>query len=129
MKNTCLKFFKPFLFGLLAIGVSACGGGGGDSGPDEVACGGDAGNTCLAGEFCKYEDLSCGAATVAGPAKGVCRAIPLDCNAPQPTPTPDATPNPNAIVGPVCTCDRITFFNDCWASAAAQSPAAAGECP
>ena len=121
------KKSSAFVFSILFVSltVAACGGGGDDGGSDEVACGGAAGDSCLPGEFCRYEDLSCGNSTELVPARGVCRLIPIDCV----TPVPEATPSPTAIVGPVCTCDRLTFHNECFASAAAQSVSAAGECP
>ena len=118
-----LKSISPIGLGLVLLLCGCGGGGGGDGKSGDVECGGAAGNSCLAGEFCKYEDLSCGVGTELVPARGVCRPIPLDCV------TPVVEPDPAAIVGPVCTCDRLTFKSECFASASAQSVDFAGECP
>lgn len=109
---------------LTAALLAACSGGGGG---DEGGGGGDSctlDSECTASQFCRYEDLSCGA--VAG-AQGVCREKPaFDCNNP---PADAALDVGTPIVGPVCSCARIEFKSECWASAAAQSVAAAGGCP
>ena len=109
---------KTILF-LSLIGLISCsGGGGGDSkltGSGE-SCTSSAG--CIDGEYCKFSDFSCGALGAAGR----CYSIPvIDCNDP-------ANNTEQTIIGPVCSCERLTFKSECWADAAGQSISGAGEC-
>ena len=90
----------------LALSLFACSGGGGGGGD----CGGPTGKTCESGKFCHFTDLSCGA----GDTEGTCEDIPQACE-------------PAEIN--VCSCEGLTFFNECFANAASQSVRAAGECP
>ena len=115
------KFIFPVAL-LTATLLGACSGGGDDGGSGGESCTLD--SECTLSQFCRYEDLSCGA--VPG-TTGVCREKPaFDCNNPPAEAVLDVgTP----IVGPVCSCDRVEFKSECWASAAAQSVAAAGGCP
>ena len=124
--KTSIKFLLPaVVLGMTVLAGCSGGGGGGEGGGGGTACGGADGNTCVAGEFCRYEDLSCGALPTS---RGVCRQIPIfDCNTPPADASLDIGNEP--IVGPVCSCDRLEFKNECWASGASQSVAAAGGCP
>lgn len=72
-------------------------------------CGGLQGLTCGAGEFCDWDDNSCGAADQLG----VCRPLPEACY---------------LILAPVCGCDGITYDNDCIANDAGVSIAREGAC-
>ena len=111
---------RKILISCMLIGsIAACGGGGSDNkngSGDECR----SNSTCPAGEFCNFKDFSCGNSVL----PGTCQTIPLvDCN------LPVVEPDPLAIVGPVCSCDRLTFNNQCWAEQASQSISGAGECP
>ncbi|MCC6953587.1 MAG: hypothetical protein IT290_05675 [Deltaproteobacteria bacterium] len=90
----------PFLLCLCA--VAGCSGGGGSSCTTSDECG--------AGQYCNFTDFSCGAAG----GKGDCEPVGTAC-------TLDSAP--------VCSCDRLTFVNECWAAADSQSLRAPGECP
>lgn len=98
-----MKYLCPLALAL-TISLSSCGGGGSGS-----SCNVAEGAFCAAGEYCAYLDNSCG-----GPgASGSCMALPAGCQ-------PDSAP--------VCTCDSLTFTNECFASQAGQSIKNAGEC-
>lgn len=99
MKNRFL-----FLVVTATLVVAGCGGGG--SGSD---CNVAAGSFCQAGEYCAYLNNSCGR----DGSSGTCVAVPASCEA-------DALP--------VCTCDSLTFTNECLASQSGQSVQAAGQC-
>jgi len=66
---------------------------------DVRPCGGLQGLSCLDGEFCDFEDLSCGAADTLG----TCKPITQICT---------------EIFAPVCGCDGVTYGNDCFAAGA-----------
>lgn len=124
-KNDIFKI----LISVLLIGFSAaCGGGGGGSSNKNGS--GDecrSNSTCPVGEFCNFKDFSCGNSIL----PGACQTIPtslVDCNVP-PVIDPNDEPDPSVIAGPVCSCDRLTFNNQCWAEKASQSISGAGECP
>jgi hypothetical protein len=63
-----------------------------------IACGGSAGGTCGADQFCKHEDGAC-----APDAAGVCAHNPAICP---------------ATLAPVCGCDGTTYSNACYADVA-----------
>lgn len=94
------KLMALFLCGTL----TACGGGGG--GGD---CNPSAGSFCGEGQYCAFFDGGCG---LTG-GSGSCASIPASCPA-------DA--------GTVCTCENISFDNECFAAAAGLSVKAPGEC-
>ncbi len=75
-----------------------------------ATCGGIAGLTCDAGEFCDYPiEAQCGAADQTG----VCQPIPQICT---------------LIYQPVCGCDGTTYSSPCDAAASGVSVASMGEC-
>jgi hypothetical protein len=88
---------------LCAFTLSACGGGGGGNGP---AC--TTAADCGAGTFCNFDDGGCGQT-----GSGTCEAIPAVCS---------------QEILPVCSCEQISFNNECYANAAAQSVATMGSC-
>lgn len=85
----------------LAVFAIGCGGGGG-----APSCGGTSGNFCPEGQYCKVEIGLCGG-------EGECTDIPLACDAAPPS---------------VCSCEGISFFNECWAAQAGQGVQALGDC-
>jgi hypothetical protein len=104
--------FSILLF--LSLSFFACGGGGSGKSGSGNDCASNA--NCPVGEFCNFIDLSCGSTGL----PGSCTTIPiLDCN----------LPTSSELVGAVCSCERLTFNNQCWAESAGQSISAAGECP
>lgn len=72
-------------------------------------CGGIAGLSCGEGEFCLYEEGTCGQSEVSG----ICTDVPEFCT---------------YEYMPVCGCDGITYGNRCGMTAAGQSQAYEGEC-
>ena len=91
---------------ILSALVASAGCGGGGSGSD---CNISAGQFCPAGEYCAYVDNSCGR----DGSSGSCTAVPDGCT---------------ADIAPVCTCDGLTFKNECFAGQGGQSVQSAGEC-
>ena len=78
--------------------------------PVGKACGGRAGNTCSATEYCAYQDGEwCGAAD----AQSTCKPRPTTCV---------------EIYAPVCGCDSNTYSNSCLAAVAGTGIYAAGKC-
>ncbi len=67
------------------------------------------GNSCPEGQFCEFEEGSCGN----NAAQGTC------------TPRPDAC---TADFSPVCGCDGLTYSNPCMAAAAGMNVVAAEDC-
>lgn len=81
-----------------------------DEPPVGVACGGRAGDTCGADEYCEFGDRGgCGF----DDGEGTC------------TPRPDACA---AVYEPVCACNGMTFSNDCVANSMGQDVLSEGEC-
>ena len=80
---------------------------GADAGPHR--CGGFVGELCPAGQFCDYDDFTCGF----GDAAGTCRDRPNLCTADD---------------VPVCGCDHVTYPNACGANAVGLSIAHRGAC-
>jgi len=96
-----VRQIKFLLFSIsLIVSLAACGGGGGGA-----SC--NATTLCEEGQYCKYEVGLCGQ-------DGECTEIPATCDA--------------ALVSAVCTCDGLSFFNDCFAAQAGQSIQSAGNC-
>jgi hypothetical protein len=96
-----MLFRMVFVVSVVAL-LLGCGGGGG-SGPACITAA-----DCSAGTYCNFDDGGCGQT-----GGGTCEAIPSVCT---------------QEVMPVCSCERITFNNECYAGAAAQSIAAMGSC-
>src|SRR5688572_4878241 len=94
-------------------GTGGTGGGGGTAGAGGTAgggeCGGIAGKTCAASEYCDYNQDNCGA----NDTLGVCK------------PRPEACDN---IYSPVCSCAGTVAGNDCEAYATGQDLSSAGGC-
>lgn len=86
---------------LLPIGCGGGGGGNSCSAPDY---------SCGAGEFCQLEAGSCGAEG----AGGSCVVIPSVCT---------------QEFAPVCSCDGLTFSNQCFAEGGGHSTRGLGACP
>ena len=81
------------------------------AGACETACGGRAGDTCSAEQFCKFElSAICGRAD----AQGVCESRPEICT---------------QQFEPVCGCDNQTYSNSCLAAAAGVGVLSEGACP
>ena len=91
---------------LLATAITACGGGGGGGGSGQSCT---SSSECTQGSFWNFADGTCGRG-----GSGTCEAIPTVCT---------------ADVVPVCSCEQISFNNECYANAAAQSVATMGSCP
>lgn len=86
--------------------LSACGGGGGGG----VSCGAGVGNICPEGQYCNFDDFACGE----NGKSGHCTEIPVGCEL--------------APIENVCSCEGISFFNDCYAAQAGQSVRSIGDC-
>lgn len=91
-----------------ANGVSAQSSGA--CAPTETRCGARLGDTCARGEYCRYtiRDI-CGAAD----ATGICSTPPERCE---------------PVRAPVCSCNGMSFGNECLANMAGQSVASLGPC-
>ena len=74
----------------------------------QAACGGTAGATCAADQFCKRDEGAC-----AADAQGVCTGLPVTC--------------PSALA-PVCGCDGQTYSNSCFADVAGVAVQHDGPC-
>jgi hypothetical protein len=81
-----------------------------DGGGSLRPCGGFAGASCAAGEFCDFGRNSCGATDE----QGTCRARPSGCD---------------DLFAPVCGCDNLVHSNECDAQAAGVDVNASGSCP
>jgi len=77
-------------------------------GPCAETCGGEEGDTCDEGQFCKIAAGEC-----SEDAEGTCTKKPTKC--------PDH-------MAPVCGCDQVTYDNLCLAAAAGVNVAAKGAC-
>ncbi|MFO0617865.1 MAG: hypothetical protein U0414_35065 [Polyangiaceae bacterium] len=83
-------------------GTTGSGGG--------VACGGIAGATCPADEFCDYASDDCGG----GDGQGTCKPRPVGCD--------------DSYV-PACACNGMVYANTCDANAAGFDRSNNGGCP
>ncbi len=81
-------------------------------------CGGFAGLACSDGEFCKFDDQSCGAADQ----QGVCTAEPTECV------QYDCGPTADCASIPVCGCDGNTYEDACHANLAGTDVTHVGAC-
>jgi len=92
--------YKKIILILFFLSLSACSSGGGASCDlaDPAGCGPD--------EYCKADIGVCSGS-------GSCESIPSGCD---------------ATVSEVCSCDRLTFFNECYAAQAGQSLMSTGAC-
>ncbi|MBX7139337.1 MAG: hypothetical protein K1X83_15305 [Oligoflexia bacterium] len=90
----------------LAVLLQACSSGGGGG----ASCMGSADPTCVGSQYCRIEGGACGEDGNGGN----CQETPAECP---------------ADIAPVCSCDGITFFNECLAAQAGQSVRSQGECP
>jgi hypothetical protein len=93
---------------LVALFISACGGG---SGRSIIECGGGAKFACPKGMFCDTGE-NCGGFD----SRGICNRIPQKC--------PEETSKDNEV----CTCDERTYSSLCYAHASGRSVAYKGEC-
>jgi len=90
-----------FISSAVLMCMAGCGGGGSSSCTSNLEC--------SETEFCNFLDGACGAA-----GSGECAEVPDVCT---------------EVMAPVCSCDSLTFFNECWSFAAGQSVRSPGECP
>ena len=92
----------------LSLGAIRCDDGDGSTGK---ICGGFAGFTCAASEYCAYEGAGlCGQAD----ASAVCKVRPSVCT---------------DVADPVCGCDGNSYANPCSAARASTGYKAKGACP
>lgn len=75
-----------------------------------AACGGIAGTPCPSGQYCQFEQGTCGEADLTGQ----CRERPDMCT---------------EEFDPVCGCDGETYSNDCFAAREGVNVRSQGECP
>ncbi len=98
---------------LVGVGCNEHGRGGmlfPDGGGTGRACGGFAGTSCTANEFCDFARNSCGATDE----QGTCRTRPDACD---------------DLFAPVCGCDGVVHSSACEANAAGTDVNASGGCP
>jgi hypothetical protein len=103
----------PWLaLGVLLTGCPEHGSGGArpDGGGSLRPCGGFAGTSCTAAEWCDFGRNTCGA----GDEQGTCRARPSGCD---------------DLFAPVCGCNGLEHANECAAQAVGVDVNASGSCP